>query len=87
MTISVRCLGHTTTSLGREVVEVDVEEILVGDLIERLQCLSIDPGRVGFNRFNTLAMVGDGEAFVAASKEMVVKSGDRVVLIPFSHGG
>ncbi len=80
-------MGHITTDLGKEVVEVDADNIPIGELIERLQSLSIDPGRVGFSRFNTLAMVEDGEAFVAASKDVVVKSGDRVVLIPISHGG
>jgi molybdopterin converting factor small subunit len=80
-------VGHITRDLGKEVVEVDADNIPIGELIERLQRLSIDPGQVGFSRFNTLAMVEDGEAFVAASKDVVVKSGDRVVLIPISHGG
>ena len=75
------------TSLGTDYVELDLDQIQVGELIESLQRLSRGPGRVGFNRFNTLAMVEDGEAFAAASKDFVVKSGDTVVLIPFSHGG
>jgi hypothetical protein len=32
-------------------------------------------------------MVEDGEAFVPASVKRVVRSGQKVVLIPFSHGG
>jgi len=85
--IRVRCVGHIATSLGREAFELDFEEIQVGELIERLRALAIEPGRVGFSRFNTLAMVGDGEAFVAGSKDRVLKTGEWVVLIPFSHGG
>jgi len=85
--IRVRCVGHIATSLGRESLELDLEEIQVGDLIESLRALAIEPERVGFSRFNTLAMVGDGEAFVAGSKDRVLKMGESVVLIPFSHGG
>ena len=85
--IKVSCVGHIATSLGKEALELDLDEIQVGELIERLRALAIEPGRVGFSRFNTLAMVEDGEAFVAGSKDRVLKRGERVVLIPFSHGG
>jgi len=85
--IRVRCVGHIATSLGREALELDLEEILVGDLIESLRALAVEPGRVGFSRFNTLAMLEDGEAFVAGSKDRVLKTGETVILIPFSHGG
>ena len=80
-------MGHIATSLGRESLELDLEEIQVGELIDRLRALAIGADRVGFSRFNTLAMVEDGEAFVAGSKERVLRTGETVVLIPFSHGG
>jgi molybdopterin converting factor small subunit len=41
----------------------------------------------GFNRFNVIAMVEEGEAFVPASATRKIRDGDRVALIPFSHGG
>ncbi len=85
--ITVRCVGHIATSLGKESLELDLEGIQVGELIERLRALATEPERVGFSRFNTLAMVEDGEAFVAGSKERVLRTGETVVLIPFSHGG
>ncbi len=85
--IRVRCVGHIATSLGREAVELDSGEIQVGELIERLRALTSEPGRVGFSRYNTLVMIDDGEAFVAGSKDRVLRSGENVVLIPFSHGG
>jgi len=85
--IRVRCVGHIATSLGREALELDLEEILVGALIESLRALAVEPERVGFSRFITLAMVEDGEAFVAGSKDRVLKTGESVILIPFSHGG
>jgi molybdopterin converting factor small subunit len=79
-------LGHIKTSLGTEEFELDSEEIEASELVAKLRgmCREKDPG---FNTFNTLAMVEDGEAFVPASTRRTIKDGERVVLIPFSHGG
>jgi hypothetical protein len=41
----------------------------------------------GFSKFNTLVMVEDGEAFVPAGVDKLVRDGQKVVLLPFSHGG
>lgn len=41
----------------------------------------------GFTVFNTLLMIEDGEVCVSAVGARKVKDGERVVLIPFSHGG
>ena len=84
--ILVTCLGHIGTSLGRKEVELDAIELGAAELVECLRNLSgkVDPG---FTQFNTLVMVGDGEAFVPAGADRRVRSGERVVLIPFSHGG
>jgi molybdopterin converting factor small subunit len=84
--ITVRCLGHIKSSVGSEVVNVDAAEIEASALVDRLRSMSkeSDPG---FNRYNTLAMVGDGDAFLPASSSRKVRDGDEVVLIPFSHGG
>ena len=84
--IVVRCYGHIGTSVGAKEVQLDDEELGGTEIVDRLRALSgkEDPG---FNRFNTLLMVEDGEAFVPASAGRRVKAGERVVLIPFSHGG
>ncbi len=84
--ISVRCLGHIGTSVGEEEVELEGSELEASEIVERLREMSgrEDPG---FTRFNTLMMVEDGEAFVTAAASRKVRSGERVVLIPFSHGG
>ena len=84
--ITVSCLGHIKTSLGSEEVLLDDEQIEVSELVDRLM-VRCAGGNPGFNRYNTLAMVEEGEAFVPASTHRTVKSGERVVLIPFSHGG
>lgn len=84
--IVVRCLGHIGTSVGAEEVTLEGSELSGPEIVERLRSISgkEDPG---FTRFNTLLLVEDGEAFVPATGGKKVKSGERTVLIPFSHGG
>jgi len=84
--IQVRCYGHISTSVGSSEVILEGSEIDSADLVDRVRDMSFgaDPG---FNRYNTLVMIEDGEAFVPAGAHRTVKDGDRVALIPFSHGG
>ena len=84
--ISVRLLGHIRTSVGREMVEIEEGDIDAAQLVERLRSMSIER-EPGFTPFNTLVMVEDGEAYVPAKTGKRIASGQRVVLIPFSHGG
>jgi molybdopterin converting factor small subunit len=84
--IRIRCLGHIGTSLGKDEITLEADDIEAGDIVERLR-LMVRGGEAGFNRFNTLALIGDGEAFVPAGSRRRVKDGENVVLIPFSHGG
>ncbi len=84
--ILVTCLGHIGTSVGAKEVELEGSELDASEIVERLRTLSreADPG---FTKYNTLMLVEDGEAFVPAGAARRVKSGEKVVLIPFSHGG
>jgi len=84
--ISVKCLGHIGTSVGAKEVELDGGELQAAEIIERLRSATrlSDPG---FSKFNTLVMVEDGEAFVPAGVDKLVRDGQKVVLLPFSHGG
>ena len=84
--ISIKCLGHIGTSVGARTVELSDNEIDAEEIIARLRTMSreTDPG---FTRYNTLVMVEDGEAFVPAFAGKIVRAGQKVVLIPFSHGG
>ena len=84
--IRVRCLGHIGTSVGTNEVEVDGPGMFAGELVERVRKMAAakDPG---FTKYNTLVMVEEGEAFVSAASDREVRDGERVVLIPFSHGG
>jgi molybdopterin converting factor small subunit len=84
--ITVRCLGHIGTSVGATEVVLEDGELQASDIVEKLRALSAmkDPG---FTRFNTILLVEGGEGYVAANMDKQVKDGERVVLIPFSHGG
>jgi molybdopterin converting factor small subunit len=84
--ITIKCLGHIATSVGAKEVQLVDETLDAEEIVARLRALSneADPG---FTKYNTLVMVEDGEAFVPASAKRVVRSGQKVVLIPFSHGG
>lgn len=84
--IRVRCMGHIGTSIGSREVVLDESTISAPELVDRLRAMS-KLGDPGFTRYNTLALVGDGEAFVPANSTRKIRSGEDVVLIPFSHGG
>ena len=84
--IKVKLTGHIRTSVGAEEIELAETEVDVSLLVDKVRAMSRqkDPG---FNRFNTIALVEEGEAFVPAGEKRTLRDGQRVVLIPFSHGG
>ena len=84
--ITVRCLGHIGTSVGHEEVLLEGPELEPSEIVERVRRMSgrQDPG---FTAFNTLLMIEGGEVCVSATGRRKVKDGERVVLIPFTHGG
>ena len=84
--IRVRCLGHIGTSVGTSEVQLEEPCLLPAEVVEKVRVMA-GTGDPGFTRYNTLVLVEDGEAFVSAESDRQVRSGDRVVLIPFSHGG
>ena len=84
--ILVRCFGHIGTSVGSREVALEGSELDAAEIVDRVRRLSVEPDP-GFNRYNTLVMVEDGEAFVPAGIHRAVREGERVALIPFSHGG
>ncbi|HUI86874.1 MAG TPA: hypothetical protein VLY21_06940 [Nitrososphaerales archaeon] len=84
--ITVRCLGHICTSLGREEVSLEGDGLEAGEIVDRLRSM-VAAGSAGFDRYNTLALVDKGEACVAAASSRKIRDGETVVLIPFSHGG
>jgi len=84
--ILVRCIGHIGTSVGSTEVALEEPELDAEEIVDRVRSLSIE-SEPGFTKYNTLVMVEAGEAFVPAGAHRKVRGGERVALIPFSHGG
>jgi molybdopterin converting factor small subunit len=84
--IAVRCLGHIATSVGAKNVELDGGDLTASEIVQKVggMCAAGDPG---FDVYNTLVLVEDGEASVPAASNAKVTDGRSVVLIPVSHGG
>lgn len=72
--------------MGTKELTLDYSDLDASELVEKVRSLSreSDPG---FTRYNTLVLVEDGEAFVPAGVSRIIKAGENVALIPFSHGG
>ncbi len=84
--ITVRCFGHIGTSVGSTEVHLDESDLDAAEIVDRVRRLSAEKNP-GFTRFNTLVLIEDGEAFVPAGVSRLVKAGEKVALVPFSHGG
>lgn len=87
MTIKVICFGHVRTSVGKDTLEIPADSIRASELLEKVREMGAgDPNR-GFTKFNTVVIVNGSSAFTAASDDRILKDGDEVALLPFSHGG
>ncbi len=84
--ISVRCMGHIGTAVGAREVELEGSDLDASEIVERLRRLA-GKDEPGFTKYNTLLMIEDGEAYVSAGSARRIRDGQRVALIPFSHGG
>jgi len=84
--IVVRCIGHIGTSVGSAEISLEGADLDAEEIVDRLRSISSGPDP-GFNKYNTIVMVEEGEAFVPAGAHRKIRGGERVALIPFSHGG
>jgi len=84
--IRVKCYGHIGTCVGSTEVALDEMELDSAALVDKVREMAAEPDP-GFSRYNTLVMMEEGEAFVPAGSRRIVRDGDSVALIPFSHGG
>jgi len=85
--IRVKFFGHIRTSVGEEKLEFPDDEMKTSELVEKVRELGRRDPRMGFTVYNTLVIVNGSSAFTAASDDRLLKDGDEVVLLPFSHGG
>jgi len=85
--IHISFLGHIKTSIGSQEMDIQREGISVEELFSLLSGRRGDLEH-GFTKYNTLVVVNDEEVFCASSQaERRLGDGDRVMLVPFSHGG
>jgi molybdopterin converting factor small subunit len=85
--IRVRCLGHISRSIGSREILINESDVTVEDLFARLESLASSKGEAGFNKHNTLLVTSEGEAFRIAKSTRRLQDGDKVTLLPVSHGG
>ena len=86
--IRLRFMGHVKTSVGSEEMVIERERISVDDLFGLLLSGGAANKPHGFSKYNTLLVVNDEEVFSPSSqKERLLKDGDTVLFVPFSHGG
>jgi molybdopterin converting factor small subunit len=84
--IRVKCLGHIGTSVGFKELTLDYSDLEASEVVDRVRSMSHE-SQPGFTRYNVIVMVEDGEAFVPAAVSRIIKDGEHIALIPFSHGG
>lgn len=87
MKIRVTCVGHIRKSVGREVLDLEGSGYTASKLIDEVRDMVKPGGEAGFTKFNTLLVVNGMSAFTAAADDRVLRDGDEVLLLPFSHGG
>jgi molybdopterin converting factor small subunit len=86
--IHLHFLGHIRTSMGAEEMDISNAGISVGELFAFLVALCPTRVQHGFTKYNTLVVINGEEAFSATSQEdRRLRDGDKVLLVPFSHGG
>ena len=84
--IRVRCIGHIATGVGSTELSLEGDDVDPAQLVDKVREASGKPDP-GFSRYNTIVLVEEGEAFAPAGGTRRIRSGERVVLIPVSHGG
>jgi len=81
--IKVRAHGHIGKALGKEELEINKEEIRVKDILELITSSS----NFKLSPLTMLITINGVEISALDKEDTIVKSGDKVVLIPITHGG
>lgn len=92
--VNVRLLGVFRVFSGKDSVSLKLEKPVVREAVEKITDLLssgnkrmlIDP-ELNDPRPNALILVNGKEISVLKGLETEVKEGDRIILIPISHGG
>lgn len=81
--IKVRAHGHIGRALGKEELEIDKEEIKVKEILELITSSS----NFKLSPLTMLITINGVEISALDKEDTIVKSGDKVALIPITHGG
>jgi len=81
--IKVRAYGYIGKALGKEELEIDKEEVRVKDILELITSSS----NFKLSSLTMLITINGVEISALDKEDTIVKSGDKVVLIPITHGG
>ncbi|MGQ9469992.1 MAG: MoaD/ThiS family protein [Nitrososphaerales archaeon] len=81
--IKVRAYGHIGKALGKEELEIHREEIRVKEVLELIKSSS----NFKLSPLTMLITINGVEISALDKENTIVKSGDKVVLVPITHGG
>jgi len=92
--VDVKLIGAFRVFSGKDSVVLKLEKPVVGEAVEKIaeflpsesKRMLIDP-ELDDPRPNALILVNGKEISVLEGLETKVKEGDRIILIPISHGG
>lgn len=85
--IKVVAMGSLRRILGREELELRLEKIEVKELLDMVFSMCEQKNVVKLDLTTFLITVNGVEISALKGEKTIVRSGDKVVLVPISHGG
>jgi molybdopterin converting factor small subunit/tRNA threonylcarbamoyladenosine modification (KEOPS) complex Cgi121 subunit len=83
--ITIRLLGGAKKAVGKPVVNLDRQYASVSDILDFLTTISSEPRLL--QRSNLIITLNDVDSASLRGHNTIVKSGDKVTIVPVVHGG
>jgi tRNA threonylcarbamoyladenosine modification (KEOPS) complex Cgi121 subunit/molybdopterin converting factor small subunit len=83
--ITIRLLGGAKKAVGKPVVNLDRQYASVSDILDFLTTISAEPRLL--QRSNLIITLNDVDSASLRGHNTIVKSGDKVTVVPVVHGG
>ena len=83
--ITIRLLGGAKKAVGKPVVNLDRQYASVSDILDFLTTISAEPRLL--QRSNLIITLNDVDSASLRGDNTIVKSGDKVTIVPVVHGG
>ena len=83
--ITIRLLGGAKKAVGKPVVNLDRQYASVSDILHFLTTISAEPRLL--QRSNLIITLNDVDSASLRGDNTIVKSGDKVTIVPVVHGG